>query len=110
MAFKPSTFTAAQEWRDLRFQIFEGLRDHGSRMPKCSIETTVVAMLSYFIFLLAQSMHDRSRANQQSFNDLVCPHEDLRRNSYANVFSCFEFDHELECRRPLYRQVTSLSA
>ncbi len=50
MADKPSTSAAAQEWSDLRFQIFEGLRDHGSsHMPKCSIETiVVVAMFSSF--------------------------------------------------------------
>ena len=68
-----------------------------------------------FIFLPLSSPKvwlERSRriGNQQSFDDLVCPHEDLRRNSYANLSSCSEIDHELEFRRPLYRQVARLSA
>src|SRR6476661_8593953 len=32
MAYKPSASTAAQQWSDLRFQLFEELRDHGSRI------------------------------------------------------------------------------
>src|SRR4029453_12815663 len=112
MAYKPSTSTAAQQWSDLRFQIFQGLRDHGSHMPKCSIETIVARCFHLLSFSSPKTWLERSRriGNRQSFDDLVCPHKDLRRNSYANLSSCSEIDHELEFRRPLYRQVARLSA
>src|SRR5262247_1019211 len=48
--------------------------------------------------------------NLKSFNDLVRPHQHLRRNAYANLFSCPEINHELKLRRLLEWNVGRLGA
>jgi len=45
-----------------------------------------------------------------SFDDLVRPHEYLRRNRNADLFSCPEINHELKPRRLLKGNVARLGA
>ncbi len=45
-----------------------------------------------------------------SLDHLVCSHQHIRRNRYANLLRCFQIDHQLEFRRLLDGKIRRLSA